>query len=68
MSKTLWLPALALALLLARLGAQEAAPAEPPVVKEEPKATVTFAKSWDAAVEEAKLLNLPIVIHSHGFY
>jgi hypothetical protein len=32
------------------------------------KPTVTFAKSWDAAVEEAKLLNVPIVVHSHGFY
>lgn len=28
---------------------------------------VTFAKTWDAAVEEAKLLNVPIVVHSHGF-
>jgi len=32
------------------------------------KETVTFATSWDAAVEEAKLLNVPIVVHSHGFY
>jgi hypothetical protein len=32
------------------------------------KPTVTFAKSWDAAVEEAKMLNVPIVVHSHGFY
>lgn len=32
------------------------------------KPTVRFATSWDAAVEEAKLLNLPIVVHSHGFY
>jgi ElaB/YqjD/DUF883 family membrane-anchored ribosome-binding protein len=29
---------------------------------------VKYAPSWDAAVEEAKLLNLPIVVHSHGFY
>ena len=28
---------------------------------------VTFAKTWDGAVEEAKLLNVPIVVHSHGF-
>ncbi len=33
-----------------------------------PKPTVNFARSWDAAVEEAQLLNLPIVVHSHGFY
>jgi hypothetical protein len=29
---------------------------------------VTYAPTWDAAVEEAKLLNVPIVVHSHGFY
>ena len=29
---------------------------------------VTYAPSWEAAVEEAKLLNVPIVVHSHGFY
>ena len=32
------------------------------------KPSVTYARSWDAAVAEAKLLNLPIVVHSHGFY
>ncbi|MGH7163112.1 MAG: hypothetical protein ACREID_06490 [Planctomycetota bacterium] len=32
------------------------------------KPAVRFATSWDAAVEEAKQLNLPIVVHSHGFY
>jgi len=32
------------------------------------KPTVTFARSWEAAVEEARLLNVPIVVHSHGFY
>ena len=32
------------------------------------KPTVAFAPSWEAAVGEAKLLNLPIVVHSHGFY
>ncbi len=32
------------------------------------KPSVTYAKTWDAAVEEAKLLKLPIVVHSHGFY
>ena len=32
------------------------------------KPSVTYAKSWDAAVKEAKELNVPIVVHSHGFY
>jgi hypothetical protein len=36
--------------------------------KEEPKPSVTFAKSWDAAVAEAKTLVVPIVMHNHGFY
>ena len=31
------------------------------------KPSVTFAKSWEAAVEEARLLNVPIVLHSHSF-
>lgn len=35
---------------------------------DEPKDCVRFAPSWEAAVEEAKLLNLPIVVHNHGFY
>lgn len=34
---------------------------------DKPEPSVTYARSWDAAVEEAKLLNLPIVVHSHGF-
>ena len=34
---------------------------------EKPEPSVAYAKTWDAAVEEAKLLNLPIVVHSHGF-
>ena len=29
--------------------------------------SVNFAPSWEAAVEEAKLLNVPIVVHNHGF-
>ena len=33
-----------------------------------PKPSVNYAKSWDAAVEEAKLLNVPMVVHHHGFY
>lgn len=36
--------------------------------KEKIKPSVTYARSWDAAVEEARLLNVPIVLHSHGFY
>jgi hypothetical protein len=36
--------------------------------KDEPKPTVKFAKTWEAAVQEAKDLNVPIVVHSHGFY
>jgi len=32
------------------------------------KRSVEFARSWDAAVAEAKLLNIPLVVHSHGFY
>jgi len=31
------------------------------------KDSVNYAKSWNAAVAEAKLLNIPIVVHSHGF-
>ena len=34
----------------------------------EPKPTVEFARTWEAAVKEAKELNVPIVVHSHGFY
>lgn len=36
--------------------------------KDDPKPTVKFAKTWEMGVEEAKTLNLPIVVHSHGFY
>jgi len=32
------------------------------------KPSVNYAKSWDAAVAEAKMLNVPLVVHSHGFY
>ncbi len=32
------------------------------------KPGVNYARTWDAAVEEAKKLNVPIVVHSHGFY
>jgi len=36
--------------------------------KEKVKDSVTYAKTWEAAVEEARMLNVPIVVHSHGFY
>jgi hypothetical protein len=36
--------------------------------KDEPKPIVNVPKTWEKAVEEAKTLNLPIVVHSHGFY
>ena len=52
------LPTLALAAIVATAGAKA------PKVKD----TVPFARSWDAAIDEAKLLNVPIVVHSHGFY
>jgi hypothetical protein len=35
---------------------------------EKPEPSVTYARTWDAAVEEARFLNVPIVVHSHGFY
>ena len=31
------------------------------------KPSVNYAKSWQAAITEAKMLNLPIVVHCHGF-
>ena len=31
------------------------------------KPSVQYATSWDAAVEEAKLLKVPLVVHLHGF-
>ena len=33
-----------------------------------PEPAPRWAPSWDAAVEEARALNLPIVVHRHGFY
>lgn len=33
-----------------------------------PVETVEYARSWDLAVEEGKLLRRPIVVHHHGFY
>ncbi len=40
----------------------------PEVTDKKPNPTVTFAKTWEEAVAEAKLLNVPIVVHSHGFF
>ena len=34
---------------------------------DKPEPSVAYARTWDAAVEEAKLLNVPIVVHCHGF-
>ncbi|MEE8104736.1 MAG: hypothetical protein V3T86_04280 [Planctomycetota bacterium] len=33
-----------------------------------PVKTPEFVPVWDDAVAEAKALNLPLVIHRHGFY
>ena len=38
------------------------------VAGEEPIASVTYALSWDDAIEEAAACNLPLVVHRHGFY
>jgi hypothetical protein len=57
-----WLAAVAAVSMVAWVGAAGAGE------KFEPDPQVKYAASWDAAVEEAKLLNLPIVVHSHGFY
>lgn len=35
--------------------------------KDEIKPIVKVPKTWDAAVEEGKKYNLPIVVHSHGW-
>ncbi len=35
--------------------------------KPEPVNCVRLAKTWDAALEEAKICNVPIIVHSHGF-
>ena len=32
------------------------------------KPSVTYARSWEAAIAEARLLNIPIVVHNHNFY
>lgn len=55
---------IAAATVLIALFAGDLAAQKKPKIKD----TVTFAPTWEAAVEEAKLLNVPIVVHSHGFY
>lgn len=35
---------------------------------EEPVTSVRLARTWQAALDEAKALNVPIVVHNHGFY
>jgi hypothetical protein len=35
--------------------------------KDEIKPFIHVPKTWDAAVDEAKKLNVPIVVHSHGW-
>ena len=35
---------------------------------DQPKRSVNYASDWQAAVSEARMLNVPIVVHSHGFY
>lgn len=62
MRKTFVMAAATLALLL---GASQPGVAGG---KDRPKPSVNFAKTWEAAVEEARLLNVPIVVHRHGFY
>ncbi len=50
------------ALLAAALGGGTA------IAKDKLKESVKYAPTWEAAVAEGKLLNLPLVVHSHGFY
>ena len=41
------------------------------VAKEKPAKPVAapdFVPDWNAAIEEAKATNLPLVVHRHGFY
>ena len=39
-----------------------------PALGAEPESAPRWAPSWDAAVEEARALNVPLVVHRHGFY
>jgi hypothetical protein len=35
---------------------------------EPPTGGIRWARDWSAAVEEARALNLPLIVHRHGFY
>jgi hypothetical protein len=39
-----------------------------PAVAGKEKEGLRWAPTWEAAVEEARARNVPIVIHRHGFY
>ena len=39
----------------------------PVAASDAPDPSVTYAPSWEAAVQEAKTLNMPIVVHRHGW-
>jgi hypothetical protein len=54
---------LLVAIALGALGTAALAASEP-----KPKDSVVLAKSWQAALDEAKLIGVPIVVHNHGFY
>jgi hypothetical protein len=45
-----------------------AAPLSAGGAKDKPRPNLEYAVSWEAAVEEARVLNLPIVVHRHGFF
>ncbi len=58
-----------IALLGAALLAAPSGPAQRKRHKKlKPERCAELATSWQAAVREAKLLRMPIVVHSHGFY
>ena len=40
----------------------------PSIAGPKPHPAPKWAASWADAVEEARVLNLPIVVHRHGFY
>ena len=33
-----------------------------------PKQFIRWAPSWEDAITEARAINMPIVVHRHGFY
>lgn len=61
MGRSSWIAAVTAAVVVAAAAVASAG-------KDEIKPIVRFAKSWDKAVAEAKELNVPITVHSHGFY